>query len=315
MYDLIIIGAGPAGLYAATCAAMNKINAVLIESSLEIGGQLTLYKEKAVYDMPAFYKINAGELLEKLYEQQAEYQDLVPLQLNTQAIDLKEDLDGFTLLTNHGELKAKTILLANGGGMFQAKRLELPETSHLKNIYYHVKSPDLFKDKEVVILGGGDSAVDWALSLNDIAKKVTLVHRRNDFRAHQLNVDQIKATGNVMTPFVPAAIEGTDHVEAIVLKNTETNELVTIKADALLVFYGVSPVKGKVDQWQVEIRENAISVGPSMETSRKGVFAVGNSVFYDGKLRMIVTALGEAATAIGSITTLLYPERTKSYKH
>ncbi|HCB67035.1 MAG TPA: ferredoxin--NADP(+) reductase, partial [Acholeplasmataceae bacterium] len=95
----------------------------------------------------------------------------------------------------------------------------------------------------------------------------------------------------------------------------ETNELVTIKADALLVFYGVSPVKGKVDQWQVEIRENAISVGPSMETSRKGVFAVGNSVFYDGKLRMIVTALGEAATAIGSITTLLYPERTKSYKH
>jgi len=141
------------------------------------------------------------------------------------------------------------------------------------------------------------------------------VHRRNYFRAHQLNVDQIKETGNVMTPFVPAAIEGTDHVEAIVLKNTETDELVTIKADALLVFYGVSPVKGKVDQWQVEIRENAISVGPSMETSRKGVFAVGNSVFYDGKLRMIVTALGEAATAIGSITTLLYPERTKSYKH
>ncbi len=315
MYDLIIIGAGPAGLYAATCAAMNKINAVLIESSLEIGGQLTLYKEKAVYDMPAFFKINAGELLDRLYLQHAEYQDLVPLHLNTQALDLKEDEHGFTLLTNHGEMKSKTILLANGGGMFQAKKLELPETSHLKNIYYHIKNPDLFKDKEIVILGGGDSAVDWAISLKEVAKKVTLVHRRNDFRAHQLNVEQIRATGNVMTPFVPEAIIGTDHVEAIVLKNTENNTLITLKADALLVFYGVSPVKGKVDQWKVDIIENAIAVKPSMETSRKGVFAVGNSVFYEGKLRMIVTALGEAATAIGSITTLLYPERTKSYKH
>ena len=315
MYDLIIIGAGPAGLYAASCAAMNKINAILIESSLEIGGQLTLYREKALYDVPGFLKINAGDLVERLYEQHQQYQDLVPLHLNTQATGLIEDQDGYTLLTNHGEMRAKTILLANGGGMFQPKKLELPDLDELKNIYYHIKNINSLLHKDVVILGGGDSAVDWALSLIGIAKSITLVHRRHEFRAHQNNVDKIRAIGNVLTPFVPESVSGIGNIDEISLKNLETGEIKSIKTDALLVFYGVSPVKGKLDQWQVDIKENAIVVKPTMETSRKGVYAVGNSINYDGKLRMIVTALGEAATAIGSITRFLYPERTISYKH
>ena len=315
IYDLVIIGAGPAGLYAATCAAMNKIKAVIIESSSEYGGQLTLYREKTIYDMPGFARINANDLANNLYQQYQEYENEVPLHMNTQATGVEEHSDHYVLHTNQGLFVTKTILLANGGGMFQPKKLEISKADSMTNIFYFIKDTSQFKGKDVVVLGGGDSAVDWALTLIDIAQSVTLIHRRNDFRAHQHNVDDARKRVNVLTPFVAKDVIGEETATELILEHTETKELVTLKTDAILVFYGVSPVKSKMDQWLVDIKDNSILVSPNMQTSRHGIYAVGNSVFYEGKLRMIVTALGEAATAIGAITKFFYPEKTLTYKH
>jgi len=315
MYDLIIIGAGPAGLYAATCAAMNKVNAILIESSSELGGQLTLYKEKSIYDIPGFSKINTGVFLDQLYEQYLVYKDQIPLHLNTQALEVSGDFGCFSIKTNQGDFEAKTVLLANGGGMFQPRKLELPDSDTKKNVFYYIKEPNDLRDKDVVILGGGDSAIDWGLALKDLSKSVTVIHRRNDFRAHQHNVEKLRESGCVLTPYVPHEMIGNDLITDLVVRNTETNELKTLKTDALLVFYGVSPVKNKIDQWKVDYKDYTILVSSDISTSRKGIFAVGNGIYYEGKLKMIVTALGEAATAVGSITRLLFPERTMTYKH
>ncbi|MDO9629020.1 MAG: NAD(P)/FAD-dependent oxidoreductase [Acholeplasmataceae bacterium] len=315
MYDLIIIGAGPAGLYAATCAAMNKIKAAIIESSSEYGGQLTLYREKTIYDMPGFARINANDLANNLYLQYKEYEDEVPLYMNTQATGVEEHEHFYILHTNQGIFRTKTILLANGGGMFQPKKLEIPKAEKMINVHYFIKDTSILKDKDVVVLGGGDSAVDWALTLVGIAKSVTLVHRRHDFRAHQHNVEHARKKLNVMTPYVAKDVTGDFTASELILEHIETKELVAIKTDAILVFYGVSPVKSKMDQWLVDVKDNSIMVSPNMQTSRNGIYAVGNSVFYEGKLRMIVTALGEAATAIGAITKFFYPEKTLTYKH
>jgi thioredoxin reductase (NADPH) len=315
MYDLIIIGAGPAGLFAATCAAMNKLNALVIESSTEFGGQLTLYKEKSVYDMPAFTKVNTEDLLKSLYNQYMQYKDEVGFQLNTTATNLKKVDDYFVLTTTQGELKSKTVLLANGGGIFKPRKLILNLEDRMHNIEYHVKDLNSLKDLKVVILGGGDSAVDWALALKDVAKTVSLVHRRNEFRAHHHNVLMLKEEVKLYTPYQVIELLGNDFASHIKIKNLENSQEELLEVDKILVFYGNQPVKGKLDPWEVEIKDNLIKVKSDMRTSREGIYAVGNSVTYEGKLRMIVTALGEAATAVGAITKFLHPERTYKYKH
>ncbi|RJX24127.1 MAG: NAD(P)/FAD-dependent oxidoreductase [Acholeplasma sp.] len=315
MYELVIVGAGPAGLYAATCAAMNELNAVVIESSQELGGQLTLYKDKAVYDMPGFAKISGGELVLSFYEQYKTYEKEVPIMLNTQALDVIHYDDHFDLITNQGTIQTKTILLANGGGMFQPKKLDVPFADQYPMIHYAVKNIMDYKNLNVVVLGGGDSAVDWALSLNTIAKSVTLVHRRHDFRAHQRNVDMFKEQGTILTPYIAKTLHGDEKLQGLTLENTETKEEVLLKADAILVFYGATPVRSKADIWKVHFKDNSILVKQNMQTSCHRIYAVGNSITYEGKLKMIVTALGEAATAIGAITKYLYPAKTHSYKH
>lgn len=315
MYDTIIIGAGPAGLYAATSAAMHKLNACLIESSFEVGGTLNLYKQKMVYDMPGFVELSAGDLIMHLYNQYKPYEAEVKLFLNCKATDIKYLDNHYELFTNRGVFKTKTILFANGGGMFEPRLLELADATAKSNIYYNVNEISDFKDQELVILGGGDSAVDWALTLSDVAKKVTLVHRRPDFRAHEANVEKIRQTGCVLTPYLPLAAIGYDKVEYLSVKNVDDGSVIDIKTDALFVFYGSMPSKQSVEKWGIDFEHNLIKVSPDMQTSREGIYAVGNSVTYLGKRKMIVTGLGEAATAINAISAKLYPDKTITYKH
>lgn len=315
MYDVIIIGAGPSGLYAGTLAAMNQLKACIIESSSEYGGQLTLYREKAVYDMPGFSKIFAGDLVKSLYDQYLSYSDKVPLYLNTQAKSIRKEEAYYILATDRNELKTKTILMANGGGMFQPKRLDLENIDDFKNIYYYVQKTDIFKDQDIVILGGGDSAVDWGLTLLDTVKSVTLIHRRNDFRAHEQNVQLLKEKADVLTPYQTMKVYKKGSQSYLSIKHVETNDIKDIKFDHLLVFYGMVPVRERLDQWGMEIEKNAFKVTCALETSVKNIYAIGNSVYYEGKLRMIVTGLGEAATAVGQITKTLYPNKMSVFKH
>ena len=315
LYDVIIIGAGPSGLFAGTLAAMNQLKACIIESSSEYGGQLTLYREKAVYDMPGFSKILAGDLVKNLYDQYLGYRDKVPLYLNTQAKSIEKNEDYFTLTTDQHVYKTKTMIMANGGGMFQPRRLDLEDAESFKNIYYYVQKTDIFKDQDIVILGGGDSAVDWGLTLLDTVKSVTLIHRRNDFRAHEQNVHLLKEKAKVYTPYSTVKLSKKDDTSYLTIKHAETGELKDIKFDHLLVFYGMVPVRERLDQWGMEIEKNAFKVTCALETSVKHIYAIGNSVYYEGKLRMIVTGLGEAATAIGQITKTLYPNKMSVFKH
>jgi len=315
LYDVVIIGAGPSGLFAGTLAAMNQLKACIIESSSEYGGQLTLYREKAVYDMPGFSKILAGDLVKSLYDQYLAYRDKVPLYLNTQAKSVKKEDEYFILTTDHGELKTKTMIMANGGGMFQPRRLDLEHADEFDNIYYYVQKTDIFKQKDLVILGGGDSAVDWGLTLLDTAKSVTLIHRRNDFRAHEQNVNLLKEKATVLTPYQTLELSKENEKSFLMIKHAETNEIQKIKFDHLLVFYGMVPIRERLDQWGMEVEKNAFKVTCALETSVKNIYAIGNSVYYEGKLRMIVTGLGEAATAVGQITKTLYPNKMSVFKH
>ncbi len=315
LYDVIIIGAGPSGLFAGTLAAMNQLKACIIESSSEYGGQLTLYREKAVYDMPGFSKILAGDLVNSLYQQYLGYADKVPLYLNTQAKNFKKVDDYFILSTDQNTLKTKTIIMANGGGMFQPKRLDLENIDSFDNVYYYVQKTDIFKNQDIVILGGGDSAVDWGLTLLDSVKSVTLIHRRNDFRAHEQNVHLLKEKATVLTPYQTVKLEKKNNQSVLTIKHAETGELKDIKFDHLIVFYGMVPIRERLDQWGMEIEKNAFKVTCALETSVKNIYAIGNSVYYEGKLRMIVTGLGEAATAVGQITKTLYPNKMSVFKH
>lgn len=315
IYDVIIIGAGPSGLFAGTLTAMNQLKACIIESSSEYGGQLTLYREKAVYDMPGFSKILAGDLVKSLYDQYLAYSDKVPLFLNTQAKAIKKEDDYFILITDQGTLKTKTMIMANGGGMFQPKKLDIEHIEEFDNIMYYVQKTDIFKDKDIVILGGGDSAVDWGLTLLETVKSVTLIHRRHDFRAHEQNVVLLKEQATVLTPYQTTKLSKRNNQSILSIKNLETNEEKDINFDYLLVFYGMVPVREKLDQWGMEIEKNAFKVTCALETSVKHIYAIGNSVTYEGKLRMIVTGLGEAATAVGQITKTLYPNKMSVFKH
>lgn len=316
MYDTIIIGAGPAGLYAATLAGMHKLSACILESSFEYGGTLNLYKQKMVYDMPGHRKISAGDLIQNLYDQYSEYEADVPLLLNTKAISIDYKDNHYVLETTKGIFETKTLLLANGGGTFEPRLIEVPGAESKRNIYYNVKDVNDFKNQELVVLGGGDSAVDWSLTLAEVAKKVTLIHRRNDFRAHEYSVDKIKSEGLVLTPYVPIGFVGYDQVDYLTIQHTENQSVLDIKCDALFVFYGSSPAKHNLSDWGFELDDKGlIKVSSTMETTRKGIFAVGNSVTYLGKKKMISTGLGEAATAISTIGNFLFPEKTQSYKH
>jgi ferredoxin/flavodoxin---NADP+ reductase len=314
MLDLVIVGAGPTGLYAAFLAGTNRLKTAIIEASIDLGGQLTLYKEKAIYDVPGFTQIEGGSLIESLYKQYEQYRADMPIHINTQAIDIIELENHYCVKTTTGVFETKTVLLANGGGLFKPRLLEMGVDESLKNIHYFVDDIRKYENQKIVILGGGDSAIDWALSFLTVTKDVTLIHRRHDFRAHMANVEKIQNTGHVLTPYTPKTLfHKGDKIEKILIENLENQTEMTLDVDHLFVFYGVSLAKQSTDLWQVELDHKAIKVDTSMQTNRQGVYAVGNCVYYPGKLKMIGTGFGEAATAIGAITNHLYPERKNPY--
>lgn len=314
MLDLVIVGAGPTGLYAAFLAGVNRLKTAIIEASIDLGGQLTLYKEKPIYDVPGYMKIDGGVLIETLYNQYIQYQRDIPIHINTQAIEVLETGNHYCVKTTSGIFEAKTVLLANGGGLFKPRLLDMTNDQTIENIHYFVDDISKYKNQKIVILGGGDSAIDWALSFLAVTPEVTLIHRRHDFRAHMAYVERIQKEGKVLTPFESKhMLINNQRIEKITIENLEDHLEMTLDVDHLFVFYGVSLAKQSSDLWQVELDHKAIKVNTNMQTSRQGIYAVGNCVYYPGKLKMIGTGFGEAATAIGAITNQLYPERKNPY--
>lgn len=307
MKDLVIVGAGPIGIYAGTLASLHGLNAVLIEGQEEVGGQLTaLYPEKDIVDLPGFKRITAKGFIDELMSQFNSEDNKTELLINEQVKNFEKVDDYYKVTTSKQVIETKCILLTTGMGIFTPRKIGLENEDSFDNIIYSLKDKSQYKDKVVAILGGGDSAVDWALMLSEIAKQVYIIHRRNDFRAQSSSVDALDQKGVIkLTPYNVTKLIGEKSVKTIEI--TDNNkESKTLDVDAIFVNYGMIPAPSS---FPVEKIGTAIKVGACYQTSLENVFAIGNIISYEGKVKNITAGLGEAVIAITKIDQIIHPNK------
>jgi ferredoxin/flavodoxin---NADP+ reductase len=311
IFDITILGGGPVGLFALFYAGLRGLRAKLIDSLAELGGQLiTLYPEKYIYDVAGYPKVLAKDLVKSCVEQGLRFNPAVCLE--EKVIDLSYHDDRLICLrTDKAEHWTRAIVLAVGVGAFAPKKLTLPDIDRLegRGIYYFVKEKEPFAGKRAMIVGGGDSAVDWALMLKDIAREITLIHRRDQFRAHPQSVQELMASPVEVKCFYELkAVHGGDHLEGVTIFHNKTGEETYYKADALILSLGFLADLGPVKTWGLAVENNAIKVNERMETNLPGVYAAGDAVMHPGKLKLITTGQGEAAIAVNFASTYLNPD-------
>ena len=312
VYDVTIIGGGPVGLFTAFYGGMRQISVKIIESLPQLGGQLSaLYPEKYIYDVAGFPKVRAQELVNNLKEQMAKFEPTIVLE---EAVEhLEKQSDGtFKLTTNKGEHFSKTIIITAGNGAFQPRRLDIENSNTFEktNLHYFIDDLHQFEGKKVVLCGGGDSAVDWSLMLEDIAEEVSIVHRRDKFRAHEHSVENLKNSKvNIKTPYIPSELIGNGEViTQIVLEDANGEHKEAIDVDDVLVTFGFVSSLGPIKEWGLEIEKNSIIVNSKMETNIPGIYAAGDICTYEGKVKLIACGFGEAPTAINNAKTYMDPK-------
>lgn len=310
VFDVTIIGGGPVGLFTAFYAGMRKMTVNIIESLPHLGGQLTaLYPEKFIYDVAGFPKVSGQGLIDSLLEQLEQFPPTISLEQELQQVERQED-GSFKLTTDKGTHFTKTIIITAGNGAFQPRKLKLDDTDKYedKNLHYFIKDLNRFAGKNVHIYGGGDSAVDWSLMLEPIAKEVTLVHRRDKFRAHEASVENLKnSTVKIMTPYIPLAFVGEDAIEKVILEKVKEATQETLEVDDVIVNYGFVSTLGPINTWGLEIEKNSIVVNSKMETNIEGIYAAGDICTYDGKVKLIASGFGEAPTAVSNAKVYVDP--------
>ncbi|WP_379970356.1 NAD(P)/FAD-dependent oxidoreductase [Ectobacillus sp. sgz5001026] len=318
IYDITIIGGGPIGLFTAFYGGMRQLSVKIIESLPQLGGQLSaLYPEKYIYDVAGFPKIRAGELVTNLKEQMSKFEPTICLEESVQTLDKQED-GTIKLVTNVGTHYSKAVIITAGNGAFQPRRLELDNAISFekKNLHYFVDDMNKFAGKRVVVFGGGDSAVDWTLMLEPIAEQVTLIHRRDKFRAHEHSVETLmNSRADVKTPYIPMELVGNEAVTQVVIQDAKTEEKVTIDVDDVIVNFGFVSSLGPIKDWGLTIEKNCIVVNSKMETNIPGVYAAGDICTYDGKVKLIAAGFGEAPTAISSIKSYIDPTAKVQHLH
>lgn len=321
--DIIIIGAGPTGLFAVFEAGLLKLKCHLIDALPQPGGQLAeLYPKKPIFDIPGYPSVGAGELIDNLMEQIKQFQPEFTLSETAEHID-KFDDGTFVVTTNKGtKIKGKAVAIAGGLGTFEPRKPEIPNLSDYeeKGVEYFVKKPEQFRDKNIVIAGGGDSALDWTIFLADVAKSVTLVHRRNEFRGALDSVEKVqklKKEGkiNLVTPAEVIELQGNEKLEAIVLD--KEGEKQTLETDFFIPLFGLVPKLGAIANWGLEIEKNAIKVNNALDyqTNVEGIYAIGDINTYPGKLKLILCGFHEATLMCQSIYNRLNPGRKYVLKY
>ncbi|WP_144491486.1 ferredoxin--NADP reductase 2 [Bacillus sp. WP8] len=311
VYDITVIGGGPVGLFTAFYGGMRQASVKIIESLPQLGGQLSaLYPEKYIYDVAGFPKIRAQELVDNLKEQMDKFDQTICLE---QAVEIVEkQADGiFKLVTNQEVHYSKTIIITAGNGAFQPRKLELDtaESFEGSNLHYFINDLNQFAGRRVAVLGGGDSAVDWALMLEPIAKEVSIIHRRDKFRAHEHSVENLhNSKVNVLTPFVPTELIGEDRIEQIVLEEVKGDKKQVLDVDDVIVNFGFVSSLGPIKQWGLEIEKNSIVVKSTMETNIEGFYAAGDICTYEGKVKLIASGFGEAPTAVNNAKAYMDPK-------
>lgn len=308
--DLTVIGGGPCGLFASFYAGLRGMSVRIIDSLPELGGQLTaLYPEKYVYDMPGFPKVLAKDLARQMIEQGTQFGP--ELALDETADTLSHEDGNYVITTTSGkQYPTRTIIIAAGAGAFSPTKMgvEREEEWAGRGIYYGVKDKSVFKDKKLAIVGGGDSAFDWALNLLDTAGDITLIHRRDVFKAHDESVEQVRNSRvDMKLWYAVKEIHADGQLTGVTLENTQTKETHLHECDAVIVNIGFKSNLGPIKDWGLNIEKNQIKVDEKYETNLNGIFAVGDVCAFPEKLKLIATGVGEAATAVCFAKTRLDP--------
>ena len=312
--DILIIGAGPTGLFTVFEAGLLKMRCHIIDALPQAGGQCSeLYPKKPIYDIPGFPEILAGDLTENLVEQGKQFEPGFTLGERADTIEKLED-GSFTVTTNKGTKHAAPIIAIAGGlGSFEPRKPDLENLDFYENkgLNYFIKDPEVYRDKRVVISGGGDSALDWSIFSTDVAKEVTLIHRRNEFRGALDSLEKVQdltASGkiNLITPAVVTKIGGEDKVEHVIV--TKDGEDTQIETDCFIPLFGLSPKLGPIGKWGLEIEKNAIKVDTyDYQTNIPGIFAIGDVNTYPGKLKLILCGFHEATLMCQAAYKILNP--------
>ena len=319
--DILVIGAGPVGLFTVFEAGLLGLKCTLIDNLDKVGGQCSeLYPEKPIYDIPGVPSQTAQEHVDALVEQIKPFEYDLHLSQRVESIELvssSNDISTWLVRTNEGvECTTKNIFIAAGAGSFEPRRppnIEDPDKFLGKGVSYAVKSIDQYKDKNLFIFGGGDSALDWTVELAKTAKSVNLIHRRDQFRGAQHTEAQMRelvksGEVNLLTPYQIEEIKGDDKVNGVILKNFDTKESVTYEADELLFLFGLNKKLGPILEWELELESKKISVNTeNFETNRDGIFAVGDINDYPGKLDLILCGFHETTLAVQKAYQRIFP--------
>jgi thioredoxin reductase (NADPH) len=309
--DLTIIGGGPTGLFAAFYAGLRQMSVTLIDSLDVLGGQLaTLYPEKYIYDVAGFPRILAKDLVTNLVEQAMQYHPQTALGEQVRELHFDESNRIYTVQTDKAAHPARSVLIAAGIGAFQPKVLPLASAPDYegRGLYYFVKDVAAFAGKRLLIVGGGDSAVDWANALSPVAAELTLIHRRDQFRAHEDSVVKMRLGATRLMLFHELkAIAGRGRIEAALIYDNRTNHEQTLPVDAILVNIGFNNSLGPIKNWGLDIEGGSIKVDHMMQTSRPGIFAAGDVAAFPGKLKLIATGFSDACVAVNYAKHYLDP--------
>ncbi|WP_431156769.1 NAD(P)/FAD-dependent oxidoreductase [Winogradskyella poriferorum] len=322
--DILIIGAGPTGLFTVFEAGLLKLKCHLIDALPQPGGQCSeIYPKKPIYDIPAYPEILAGDLTDKLLEQCKQFAPGFTLGERADTIERQDD-GSFIVTTNKGtKHKAPVVAIAGGLGSFEPRKPQIENITDYEDcgVEYMIKEPEMYRNKTVVIAGGGDSALDWSIFLAEVAKSVTLVHRRNEFRGHLDSVEKVQELKNaekinLITPAEITAINGDGKVESVEITKKD-EEPFNIETDHFIPLFGLSPKLGPIANWGLEIEKNAIKVNNALDyqTNIPGIFAIGDVNTYPGKLKLILCGFHEATLMCQAAYKIIHPGKRYVLKY
>ena len=321
--DILIIGAGPTGLFTVFEAGLLKLKCHLIDALPQPGGQCSeIYPKKPIYDIPGFPEVLAGDLVDNLMEQTKSFQPGFTLGERAETIEKLED-ETFIVTTNKGtKHHAPIVAIAGGLGSFEPRKPLLDNITSFEDngVAYMIKDPEVYRNKKVVIAGGGDSALDWSIFLADVASEVTLVHRRNEFRGALDSVEKVQELKNqgkinLITPAEVIGLKGDDKLETVLIQKNKEEEI-ALEVDSFIPLFGLSPKLGPIGNWGLEIEKNAIKVDTfDYQTNIPGIYAIGDVNTYPGKLKLILCGFHEATLMCQSAYKRIFPNKRHVMKY
>jgi thioredoxin reductase (NADPH) len=321
--DILIIGAGPVGLFTVFEAGLLKMRCHLVDALPQVGGQLSeIYPKKPIYDIPGYPSVLAGDLVQNLMKQIEPFKPTFTLGERAETIERLED-GKFRLVTSRKtEIIAPVIMIAGGLGSFEPRKPPIGNITNFedKGVEYIVRDPEFYRDKRIVISGGGDSALDWSIFLADVASELTLIHRRSEFRGALDSVEKVmhlRESGRirVITQAEVIGLQGNGHLEAVEIRH-DTEGSIIRDTDHFIPLFGLSPKLGPIADWNLAIDKNAIEVNTTdYSTSVAGIFAIGDINTYQGKLKLILCGFHEGTMAVQSAFKIVFPNKKLSFKY